>query len=55
VRNSVKKWCGFGVVLMKSGEKKWKSEKKLQKVNENIWQAQRRKGGSFSGMEIAGH
>jgi hypothetical protein len=35
VRNSVKKWCGFGVVLMKSGEKKWKSEKKLQKVEEN--------------------
>jgi hypothetical protein len=29
---------------MKSGEKKWKSEKKLQKVNENIWLAQRRKG-----------
>jgi len=36
VRNSVKKWCGFGVVLMKSGEKKWKSAKKLQKVKENI-------------------
>jgi hypothetical protein len=34
VRNSVKKWCGFRVVLMKSGGKKWKSEKKLQKVNE---------------------
>jgi hypothetical protein len=26
-----------GVVLMKSGEKKWKSEKKLQKVKGNIW------------------
>jgi hypothetical protein len=36
VRNSVKKWYGFGVVLMKSGEKKWKSEKKLQKVKGNI-------------------
>jgi hypothetical protein len=30
----VKKWCGFRVVLMRSSEKKWKSEKKLQKVND---------------------
>jgi len=35
VRKSCKKWYGFGVVLMKSGEKKWKSKKKLQKVKEN--------------------
>jgi hypothetical protein len=35
VRNSVKKWCGFGVVLMRSGEKNGKSEKKLQKVKGN--------------------
>jgi hypothetical protein len=39
VRKSVKKWCGFRVVLMKSGEKKWESEKKLQKVEGNIWPA----------------
>jgi hypothetical protein len=32
------------VVLMKSVKKKWKSEKKLQKVKENIWLAQRREG-----------
>jgi hypothetical protein len=42
---SVKKWCGFRVVLMKNGEKKGESEKKLQKVKENIWLAQRREGG----------
>jgi hypothetical protein len=44
VRKSCKKWYGFGVVLMKSGEKNGKSEKKLQKEKENIWLAQGRKG-----------
>jgi len=32
VKNSVKKWCGFGVVLMKSVKKKWKSEKKRKEM-----------------------
>jgi len=47
VRNSVKKWYGFGVVLMRSGEKKWESEKKLQILTDFEKLAQRCNGAKW--------